>query len=181
MYIGPGHLWYYNEGEEKTITMAKPQEEPSIRVSKKHGVNPSLLQCFYCIKDVGVALMGKLPGDKEAPRRVCADKEPCDECKKHMEAGIILISVREDDATMNPYRTGGWVVLREDAVRRIVQPVELAQHICWVRFAFVTDEAWATLGLPREASRDLAHHDRVVAPTRNKENDHGRQEADGDE
>lgn len=27
-----------------------------IRVSKKHGVNPSLEQCFICMKEVGVSI-----------------------------------------------------------------------------------------------------------------------------
>lgn len=38
-----------------------------IRVSEKHGVNPSITICPICGKETGIALLGKLKGDKEAP------------------------------------------------------------------------------------------------------------------
>ena len=38
----------------------------SITLSPKHGVNPSVLCCICCGKDYGVAMLGKLKGDKEA-------------------------------------------------------------------------------------------------------------------
>ena len=125
--------------------------ERGIFLSPQHGVNPSMMQCFYCMKDHGLVLFGRLRGDQEAPRQVCLDKEPCDECKKHMETGVILISVdasRSDDP-QNPYRTGGWVVITEDAIRRIVKPKELSEDICRRRMAFVPDDAWDKIGLPR--------------------------------
>ena len=41
----------------------------SIKVSEKHGVNPSMEVCFICGQDTGaILLLGRLPGDKEAPR-----------------------------------------------------------------------------------------------------------------
>ena len=49
-----------------------------IRVSEKHGVNPSITICPICGKETGIALLGKLKGDKEAPRRMLSD--PCDDC-----------------------------------------------------------------------------------------------------
>ena len=127
-------------------------KDKGISISEKHGVNPSLMQCFYCMRDVGVALLGKLPDDAEAPRRICLNKEPCDECKKFMKAGIILISVRDDckEGDDDPYRTGAWVVVKEEALRRVVTTPDLVDHICKVRFAFMPDEAWDGLGLPRE-------------------------------
>lgn len=39
----------------------------SIKLSPKHGVNPSILHCICCGKDYGIAMLGKLKGDKEAP------------------------------------------------------------------------------------------------------------------
>ena len=121
---------------------------PGIQISEKHGVNPSVSQCFVCMKDVGVVLFGKMKGDVEAPRRVCLNKEPCDECKKHMSIGVILISVRDGEEGDNPYRTGGWVVVRDEFIARIVKPKELADEIIRMRMTFVPDEAWKLLGLP---------------------------------
>lgn len=123
-----------------------------IRLSEKHGLNPSLDQCFVCMKDVGVALFGKMKGDAEAPRRVCTTKEPCDECKKLMELGIILISVDEKKSEgnmSNPWRTGGWVVIKEEAVRRIFEGAPILDQILDKRMAFISDEAWDKIGLPR--------------------------------
>jgi hypothetical protein len=121
----------------------------SIRLSGKHGVNPALLVCFLCGKETGVALLGLLKGDAEAPRRMC-DPEPCNECKDLMERGVILISVDESKTTdpANPYRTGGWVVLRDTAVARMFNP-PMREHILKVRAAFLADDAWDRLGLPR--------------------------------
>jgi hypothetical protein len=121
-----------------------------IRLSEKHGVNPGLEQCFVCMKDVGVVLFGRMKDDAEAPRRVCISKEPCAECKKLMEQGVILVSVQNNSADpQNPYRTGGFVVMSENAVHRIFQPPEFAEQLLLQRFGFLEDEAWDKLGLPR--------------------------------
>ena len=129
----------------------------SITISEKHGVNPGLEQCFYCMKDVGVALFGKLEDDAEAPRRICfGPGNACDECKGYMEQGVILISVDESRSTDkdNPYRTGGWVVVRDKAIKRIIAPPELVRDVLKRRMAFVPDEAWDMLGLPRGESNE---------------------------
>jgi len=138
----------------------------SLRLSEKHGVNPSIQQCFVCMKDMGVVLFGKIntgrsskPADRDprAPYKVCLDQEPCDECKKHMETGIILISADEkkSDDLQNPYRTGGWVVVKEAAVRRFMKPGEALDAVLKKRMAFVTDETWDALGLPRKGQDDV--------------------------
>lgn len=174
-----------------------------IYLSPKHGVNPSLTQCFFCGEASGVALCGRLPSDAEAPYMMCIDREPCSECKEHMARGVILVSVqdaatdkmyrhwrcqqcgtREEVAlrldenakkipagplcdsrrcrvlgqlcmthkyvgpTDNPCRTGGWVVVAEKFIKRVIHPPELVEHMLQTRFAFVPDEAWNKLGLP---------------------------------
>ncbi len=119
--------------------------ERGIRISKKYGVNPSIEQCFVCGKDKGVILFGRLPKDKEAPREVCINAEPCDECQKLMEQGIILISVIDGESGANPYRTGGWAVVKEEALLRAVKDPKLLEK----RIMFVPDKAWEMLGLPK--------------------------------
>ena len=78
----------------------------------------------------------------------------CSECRKWMERGIILISVRdENEGSENPFRTGAWIVIKEDALRRLVDG-KTADEICLKRMAFVADSTWNLLGLPRN------NHDR---------------------
>lgn len=122
----------------------------SIRISQKYGVNPTIPLCFFCNEPKNeLILAGRLPGDQEAPKNKVWDNAPCDKCKGYQKIGVILISVRDGEEGTNPYRTGGWVVLKDDAVRRLVQPQELADEIIRKRVAFVPDQAWDAIGLPR--------------------------------
>lgn len=50
-----------------------------IKLSKKHGVNPSIVVCPVCKKEMALALLGRLKGDVEAPKTI--DGNLCDECK----------------------------------------------------------------------------------------------------
>lgn len=128
-----------------------------MRVSPKHGLNPSLVNCYYCGEHKELALFGRLPGDQEAPREAVHDLEPCDTCVDLMSRGVLFISVRDGeidrtnqarDKIPNPYRTGGWVVVREEAVSRIVAP-DAAADLLRRRWAFIEDAVWDKIGLPR--------------------------------
>lgn len=117
-----------------------------ILLSKKHGVNPTIPLCFYCNAPKNeIILTGHLPNDTEAPKNVVWDKVPCDKCQAWMEQGIILISVRDGETSDNPYRTGGWTVIKEEAFRRIFKDCD---DVLKKRVAFVPDEAWNKIGLP---------------------------------
>ena len=67
-----------------------------------------------------------------------------------MEQGIILVSVRDGEEGENPFRTGAFVVVRERLIREAIQPQEVVDHVLKARFAFIPDDAWDKLGLPRE-------------------------------
>lgn len=129
-----------------------------IYLSPKHGVNPSVEQCFSCMKDVGVVLFGQIrgSGDAEAPRRVCLDTEPCNECKGYMKRGVILVSVDESktEDEKNPYRSGGWIVIKVEAIKRLPFPEEIIKDILDKRIAFIADPVWDALGLPRGAAKE---------------------------
>lgn len=51
----------------------------SITLSPKHGVNPSMICCPVCGEPISIALMGKIKGDKEAPRKIIGT-ELCEKC-----------------------------------------------------------------------------------------------------
>lgn len=66
----------------------------NITLSKEHGLNPTIGVCAWCGKETGeIALLGKLPGDKEAPKYSFFDYNPCDECKQKWENAVICIEV----------------------------------------------------------------------------------------
>lgn len=118
-----------------------------ILLSTKHGVNPAIPRCYFCGNEKNeIILAGRLSNDAEAPKNAVWDFAPCDECKKLMEQGIILISVKDGQSGDNPYRTGGWIVLKEDAFKRIFKNSDEAVK---KRCAFLEDSAWDTIGLPR--------------------------------
>lgn len=142
----------------------------SIRVSPEHGVNPSAGLCFYCQKPKEVVLLGAMSPDRrdklfgpghsshsdtpysaEAPREAVYNMEPCDECNDFMEKGIIFISVdpaKSGDDHLNPWRSGGWCVVTENAVQRLFTGTRLSS-VMHRRFVFVEDEVWNKIGLPR--------------------------------
>lgn len=65
-----------------------------IRVSEKHGVNPSITICPICGKETGIALLGKLKGDKEAPMRMLSD--PWNDCVSKLGDDKIYILTIND-------------------------------------------------------------------------------------
>ena len=120
----------------------------SIRLSEKHGVNPSLLQCPLCQKDTGVALYGKLQGDTEAPRK-SLDRDPCAECQVHMKQGIILVEAIPHDDHIE-FRGGYWVIT-EAAFRRIFSG-EVAEQGLALRCCYIDPEAADRIGLRKQES-----------------------------
>lgn len=80
-------------------------KDKGITLSPKHGVNPSVLHCICCGKDYGVALIGKLKGDAEAPRDI--SQGLCNDCQGVIDqGGAMIIEVRDGEKGCNPYRTG---------------------------------------------------------------------------
>ncbi|HPS31239.1 MAG TPA: hypothetical protein PLZ43_13355 [bacterium] len=106
-----------------------------ITISEKHGLNPSISICFYCGKEKNeLVIPGRLKGDVEAPRKAVWSMEPCDDCKKYMGEGILLIIVRDNSDPKCPYRTGRMLVISDaDAVR--IFKMDPAKE----RFAFVEE------------------------------------------
>lgn len=95
-----------------------------ISVSEKHGVNPTIPVCFFCGKEKNeIALLGKLPGDVEAPRNAVVDYKPCDECIEHFSKGVLVIEATQtpndpkQPALRGAYPTGRYAVVKESAFR----------------------------------------------------------------
>jgi len=136
-----------------TLIMKGVKMGRGIRLSKRYGVNAAIPVCFYCGKEKNELVLagniGKGRGDIEAPKGKVWDMEPCEECKGWVEKGVILVSVKDREVGDNPYRTGGWVVLKDEAVERMFQG-EAKDDLLRKRFGYVEDKVWDLVGLPRE-------------------------------
>src|SRR5947208_1408802 len=99
----------------------------------------ALTRCFFCNGDAEILMNMRLtPGCaakvRDADKKVI-NMQPCNQCKEYMAAGVILITIDDEKSERgwnrpppgedgrgfmpNPYRTGGFFVLRDEAVRRI--------------------------------------------------------------
>lgn len=109
----------------------------SIRLSEKHGVNPTLCQCFFCGETKHIALLGQI-GDRrkgediEAPRECVMDYEPCDKCQEQMKRGVTLIEVSTAQPSdgrppltakgdLQVYPLGRWCVIKPEVASHIFE------------------------------------------------------------
>ena len=58
---------------------------------------------------------------------------------------ILLISIKNDTQGPMPYRTGGWVIIKQEAI----VDGDFLKFALKHRFMFINDEAWDAMGLPR--------------------------------
>ena len=87
-------------------------KKDNILLSPKYGVNPSMTICFYCGDVTGIALMGKLKGDVEAPKQCCTSVEPCDKCKKKYKDYCLVL----EKETKESLPSGRWFAVKKDRV-----------------------------------------------------------------
>jgi hypothetical protein len=121
----------------------------------------ALTKCYFCGEANEILLNRRLGRSKaivEADGKVI-DMRPCAKCEKYMHQGIILITIdssRSDPGwdkpdkehwMPNPYRTGGFFVVTESFVQRVLQPKAIADYAIDKRWMFIEDEAARALGL----------------------------------
>lgn len=124
-----------------------------ILISEKHGVNPTIPICFWCGKEKNeVALLGKLPGDEEAPMNIIIDYEPCDECREKMKQGITFIEAssspkieKQQSIVEGIYPSSHFVVLKEEICKDMIKDEEMLKQILEKRIAFVDEDVWNQL------------------------------------
>jgi len=117
-----------------------------IKISEKHGVNPSLGICFWCGEHTNeIILFGKIKDDKEAPREACVSMEPCDKCKENMSMGITIMEAT--NTYDGPKPTGRWWVLTEDAIKRIFNSEDQLENVLSKRKCFMEPETIKLIGL----------------------------------
>lgn len=100
----------------------------NIKISEQHGLNPTLGICFYCGKETGeIGLLGKLAGDREAPRHAVLSYNPCKKCEKKFKKGVLIIAVTPSDnkntwITKGYKPTGQYAVVKAEAINNKHRP-----------------------------------------------------------
>ena len=118
----------------------------AIRLHPKYGVNPSLGVCFWCGKENGNILLLGYNKNKEAPRRMVSDYEPCGECKAERAKGVVMIEVNEPPGFLgHPTPTGRWAVVSEQAIRENITPPSLAADILAKRQAHMDRQTFDSM------------------------------------
>lgn len=121
----------------------------NIRLSEKHGVNPSLILCGFCGEDSGIALMGKLPQDAEAPKRQVSIERPCQKCETAMKSKVFLVMITDDSVgSANPTLKGISVTVEDWVIRELVTDEALIKNVLSKRFAFIPETDWIEIGIP---------------------------------
>ena len=109
-------------------------------------------QCYYCGQEKGVLLDTRLKETLPKAGGVF-NNVPCDKCQEWMKQGVILISVKDGEEGENPYRTGGFCVVKEDALLEVAATlgaVEAMERVVKNRVGFIHDSVWQALGLPMD-------------------------------
>jgi hypothetical protein len=133
-------------------------------------MQPAIPKCFYCCKDKNEILLARTMTD-HAQSKVgklhgkIIDMEPCPSCASLMKMGVILITIDDQKSGKNwnqppaevknyhgpaakrpswvpsPYRTGGWFVVTDETIEKMINPPEMAQWALNHRFMFIEEEA----------------------------------------
>jgi hypothetical protein len=130
----------------------------------------ALTKCFYCNKDDVILLATRYQQDGQPVHDLSPahgkviNMDPCSKCADLMKQGVILITIDNEKSGKdwhkpdgsknwmpNPYRTGGWFVVRDEAIRRMIKQVELANWAIKNRFMFIEHEVADKVGLFAQA------------------------------
>ena len=98
-----------------------------IKISPKHGLNPTIPVCFWCGKQKNeIALMGRMKDDIEAPKNMVLDYVPCEECQSHMAMGVAVLEASDHPNTEGQppmqkgvYPTSRFVVVTTECADRV--------------------------------------------------------------
>lgn len=103
-----------------------------LKLSPKHGLNPTISVCFWCGEEKNeIALLGHIGDarkgeDFEASMRSVIDYEPCPACLAKMNSGFTVVEATEspNHTTNVPiqhgiYPTGRFVVIKPEAAHRV--------------------------------------------------------------
>lgn len=106
-----------------------------IILSEKHGVNPTMGICAYCLQPTNeIGLCGRMKGDMGAPRYSILSLEPCEACQNIMQDGIIIKSM--DPNKPDDYN-GGMVGVKEEWFKDVIKEGEIKDDMLRRRICFM--------------------------------------------
>ena len=100
--------------------------------------------CFFCGKVKHILLDKRM--NNTLPQNAVYNKEPCDDCKLVMEMGVLFIGVKKGESGDNPYRTGQFIGIKEEAVKKMISE-PLLSSILKKRVCFVDEDTLNKMGL----------------------------------
>lgn len=116
----------------------------------------ALTNCFFCGQPDRILLCtryrrdGQPVSDMSEFHGKVIDHEPCKKCADYMKQGVIVITVKDDD---KDYRTGGWFVLRDAAIERLIQPGAQRDEVLKKRCVFMPHSVAESTGLLAHAKK----------------------------
>lgn len=123
-----------------------------MRLSAKHGLNPSMPVCFWCGEPTGEVVWfgASYPKGAEAPMHVVMNYNPCPKCVADFAKGIVLMAASHTPIGNRPaiqdgvWPTGAVVVVTEEAVRHIFKG-DAADDVLKHRRAYLDAETFDAL------------------------------------
>jgi hypothetical protein len=123
-------------------------------------------RCWFCLEYKDILLDRRL---KNSLPQDCGitDFEPCSKCKDYMVLGVIVITydesktdfedlivLPENNKTSMPnfHRSGGWFVVKDEAIerwRQVTDSPKIIDAAVKHRFLFIPDQLTELLGLPK--------------------------------
>ena len=140
------------------------------------GSNVALTCCFFCGKSDKILLATRYRHDGEPVHDLSkldgtvTDMEPCSECAGLMTQGILFLGIREGEGEKlaiaheaaktenrknsipNPYRTGDFVVIKEESVRRMFEGSSELEPLLKRRWSFMERANMVQAGMIRTTS-----------------------------
>lgn len=125
---------------------------------EKEGSYVAMTRCYLCGGDKDIILHTRMKDISEVNGKV-VDMSPCNKCQELMKQGIIMITIDseksdkdwdkpKDGEIPNPYRTGGFFVVKDEAVTRMLEGNQ--NYIDWVlkhRWMFIEHSVAEQIGL----------------------------------
>lgn len=133
-----------------------------IKISPKHGLNPSVVICPCCGGEDGVALYGKLMDDAEAPRKVY-NHSPCQNCitkfEEYKQQGFVIFVIDDsfEDSKNNQNNMTPWMFFKEVHVvkREVAQRMFTDPSLVDKGAAFTCESTARSMGL-KQPTESLA-------------------------
>ena len=116
----------------------------------KDGNFVAMTKCYFCGESKDILLDRRLK-DISHMNGAVIDKEPCPECVKKMEMGIMLIEARDEEETDNPYRTGRLWVIREEAAKNLFTGIDFERNRC----LFIPEKLAKQMGLHETVEKNV--------------------------